>query len=82
LFRHSVFANGRISWGNSPIGEKLVDIRQLAKSTIGEKEDWRWDITPMRNRVVRVVLLCFAAAHSQDVVLLQARFDYSRGEVS
>ncbi len=46
MFRHSVFANWRISWGNSPIGEKLVDIRQLAKSTIGEKEDWRWDITP------------------------------------
>jgi hypothetical protein len=30
--------------GNSSIGEKLIDIRQLAKSTIGEKEDWRWYI--------------------------------------
>jgi hypothetical protein len=46
LFRHSVFANWRNSPRLSPIGEKLVDIRQLAKSTIGEKEDWRWDIFP------------------------------------
>ncbi|CAF4493199.1 unnamed protein product, partial [Rotaria sp. Silwood2] len=31
-----VFANWRNSPRNSPIGEKLVDIRQLAKSTIGD----------------------------------------------
>jgi hypothetical protein len=47
LFRHSVFANWRNSSRLSPIGEKLVDIRQLAESTIGEKEDWRWDISPL-----------------------------------
>jgi len=43
-------AKQKVYWRNSPrlspIGEKLVDIRQLAKSTIGEKEDWRWDISP------------------------------------
>jgi hypothetical protein len=29
-----------------PIGEKLVDIRQLAKAKIGENEDWRKETTP------------------------------------
>jgi hypothetical protein len=29
-----------------PIGEKLVDIRQLAKSTIGENEYCRKENTP------------------------------------
>jgi hypothetical protein len=46
LFRHSIFANWRMSARYLPIGEKLVDIRQLAKSTIGENEYWRKENTP------------------------------------
>ena len=46
-FRHSVFANWRMSAWYLPIGEKLVHIRQLAKTTIGESEDWRKENTPI-----------------------------------
>jgi hypothetical protein len=47
LFRHSIFANWRMSVRYLPIGEKLVDIRQLAKTKIGENEDWRKETTPI-----------------------------------
>jgi hypothetical protein len=35
----------------------------------------------MENRMVPAVLLGFAAAHSQDVALLDRRFDYRGGQV-
>ncbi len=31
--------------------------------------------------MVRMMLLCFAGAHLQDVLCLEHRFDYHRGEV-
>ncbi len=35
----------------------------------------------MGREVVRMVLLCFAGAHLQDVLLLDCRFDYYKGNV-
>ncbi len=35
----------------------------------------------MRSKVVRRMLLCFAGAHLQDVLLLDHRFDCNQGEV-
>ncbi len=35
----------------------------------------------MESKVVRMILLCFAGAHLQDVLLLEHRFDSIPGEV-
>ncbi len=35
----------------------------------------------MRSKLVRMMLLCCAGAHLQDVLLLEHRFDCDRGEV-